>query len=170
MGKIIFFLALSSVLIVSCSESTIDAERTEAIIIETSNDTLKALEYDSLYAAKLGADDYGMRKYVMAFLKKGPNRDQDDSTKAVLQRAHLDNITRLAEEGTLVLAGPFFDDGDIRGIYVFAVDSLSKAEELTKTDPAVKAGSLIMELHEWYGSAAVMEINEIHKRIAKIKI
>lgn len=170
MGKIIFFLALSSVLIVSCSESTIDAERTEAIIIETSNDALKALEYDSLYAAKLGADDYGMRKYVMAFLKKGPNRDQDDSTKAVLQRAHLDNITRLAEEGTLVLAGPFFDDGDIRGIYVFAVDSLSKAEELTKTDPAVKAGSLIMELHEWYGSAAVMEINEIHKRIAKIKI
>lgn len=170
MGKIIFFLTLSAALVVSCSESSVDAETTDSKSLETSNDTLKVLAYDSLYAAKLGADDYGMRKYVMAFLKKGPNRNQDDSAKAALQRAHLDNITRLAEEGTLVLAGPFFDDGDVRGIYVFAVDSISKAEELTKTDPAVKAGSLIMELHEWYGSAAVMEINEIHNRIAKIKI
>lgn len=170
MGKIIFSLALYSVFAVSCTESSVDAERTDEINLVSSKDTLKVLDYDSLYASKLGADDYGMRKYVIAFLKKGPNRDQDDSTKAALQRAHLDNITRLAEEGTLVLAGPFFDDGDIRGIYIFAVDSLSKAEELTKTDPAVKAGSLIMELHEWYGSAAVMEINEIHNRIAKIKI
>ena len=31
--------------------------------------------YDSTKARLYGADDYGMKKYVMAFLKKGPNRE-----------------------------------------------------------------------------------------------
>ena len=30
--------------------------------------------YDPELAAGLGADDYGMRRYVMAFLKAGPER------------------------------------------------------------------------------------------------
>jgi len=130
----------------------------------------EASTYDSLYAKHLGADDYGMKSYVMAFLKAGPNRDQDSVQKAALQRAHLDNIIRLSNEGKLVLAGPFMDDTEIRGIYVFAVETVKEAEELTNSDPAVKAGSLIMELHPWYGSAAIMEVNEIHKQVAKISI
>ncbi len=124
--------------------------------------------FDQAYADHLGADEYGMRSYVMALLKSGPNRDQDSATRSALQRAHLDNIKRLAEDGKLVVAGPFLDDSEIRGIYIFAVSTLEEAEELTLTDPAVKAGSLIMELHPWYGSAALMEVNEIHKQVAKI--
>lgn len=126
--------------------------------------------FDSLYAQKLGADDYGMRPYVMAFLKSGPNRDQSEEESQELQAAHMENIGRLAEEGKLVLAGPFLDGGDLRGIYIFAVESVEEAEELTATDPAIQAGRLVMELHPWYGSAAVMEINEIHNKISKIKI
>jgi len=128
------------------------------------------LVYNAELAKELGADDYGMRSYVMAFLKAGPNRDQDSVAIVSLQRAHLDNIVRMAEEGLLVLAGPFMDNGDIKGIYIFAVDSIEEAEKLTKSDPAVKAGRLIMELHPWYGSAAVMKINEIHNEISKIQI
>jgi len=104
---------------------------------------------------------------VMAFLKAGPNRDRTPEEAQALQRAHLDNIRRMAEEGQLVLAGPFMDDGDIRGIYVFAVDSVEDAEALTATDPAVQAGSLVMELHPWYGSAALMKVGDIHARIAR---
>ena len=126
--------------------------------------------FDHRLAEKLGADDYGMRKYVMAFLKSGPNRSQDAETRARLQRAHLDNIKKLANEGKLVLAGPFLDDGSIRGIYIFAVESLEEARKLTETDPAIIQGSLEMELHPWYGSAALMEVNEIHNRIEKLKI
>jgi uncharacterized protein YciI len=106
----------------------------------------------------------------MAFLKTGPNRNQDSTTRANLQRAHLDNISRLAEEGKLIVAGPFLDDGDIRGIYIFNVDSIEEAEELVETDPAIKAGSLTMELHPWYGSAALQEINAIHQKIQRVKI
>lgn len=101
----------------------------------------------------------------MAFLKRGPNRSQDSLTAASLQEAHLKNITKMAEEGTLVLAGPFLDDGEIRGIYIFNVSTVEEAKKLTESDPAIKAGRLIMELHPWYGSAAVKEINSIHNQL-----
>ena len=32
---------------------------------------------------------------------------------------------------------------------------------------AIQAGSLVMELHPWYGSAAVMMINEVHAKLQK---
>ena len=130
----------------------------------------EVITYDSLLAKQLGADAYGMKQYVIAFLKAGPNRDRDSASAARLQRAHLDNIFRLADEGKLVLAGPFLDKGEIRGIYVFNVTTVEEAAELTSTDPAIQAGSLVMELHPWYGSAGLMQINEISKKIEKEQI
>jgi uncharacterized protein len=128
------------------------------------------MAYDSSLALKLGADEYGMKHYVMAFLKAGPNQDMDSVKAAELQRAHLDNIFRLADEGKLVIAGPFMDGGELKGVYVFNVATVEEAEALTNTDPAVKAGRFIMELHPWYGSAAACMINDQHKRIQKTKI
>jgi uncharacterized protein YciI len=125
------------------------------------------LAYDSTLSKKLGADELGMRQYVLVFLKKGPNRLTDSLARVKLQKAHLENIGRLAKMGKLILAGPFMDNQEIRGIYLFAVSSVEEAKELTQTDPAVKAGSLIMELHPWYGSAALMELPNIHPRIQK---
>ena len=87
--------------------------------------------YDSVLAKELGADEYGMRSYVVAFLKAGPNRDQEPDVAKKLQRAHLDNINRLAEEGKLAVAGPFLDDGNLRGIYIFNVTTIEEATELT---------------------------------------
>ena len=103
----------------------------------------------------------------MAFLKRGPNRSQDSATAAKLQQAHLANIGRLAKEGKLILAGPFMADGDLRGIYLFDVTTIEEAKALTETDPAIKVGRLVMELHPWYGSAAVMEVPAIHERLQK---
>jgi uncharacterized protein YciI len=125
--------------------------------------------YDAALAKKLKADEYGMRTYVMAFLKAGPNRNRPAEEARKLQRAHLDNINRLAAEGKLVLAGPFADDGPIRGIYIFDVPTVAEAEALTRSDPAIQAGSLAMELHPWYGSAALMMVNEVHERIEQKK-
>jgi len=127
-------------------------------------------EYNHELALKLKADQYGMSPYVMAFLKRGPNRSQDSITAANLQKAHLENITKMAEEGTLVLAGPFLDDGNIRGIYIFNVATVEEARKLTESDPAIKAGRLVMELHPWYGSAAIKKINAIHNQLTKESI
>lgn len=126
--------------------------------------------YDSVYAQKLGADDYGMKKYVMAFLKSGKTKMEDKDESNRLQMEHLKNIQRLADEGKLVLAGPFFAEGDLRGIYVFNVTSVEEAKSLTETDPAIIAGVLEMELIPWYGSAALMEVTGIHKKIQKTSI
>jgi uncharacterized protein YciI len=127
------------------------------------------MSYNLLLAQHLGADNYGMKQYVMAFLKAGPNRSQDEETADKLQTAHLKNIQRLAAEGKLLLAGPFLDNGNVRGIYIFNVPTLDEAEKLTQTDPAIQAGSLVMELHLWYGSAALQQINELHNAIVKDK-
>jgi uncharacterized protein len=127
----------------------------------------KQAGHDPALAQRLGADERGMRKYVIAFLKAGPNRDQSEEEAGRLMKAHLDNIGRLAAEGKLVLAGPFMDDGALRGIYIFDVETLEEAAALTATDPAIKAGRLEMELHPWYGSAALRALDAIHQRIRK---
>jgi uncharacterized protein len=132
---------------------------------ETSSDEMS----DSL-RQRLGADDYGMKQYVFAYLKKGPNRNQDDSTARALQTAHMNNMVRMADEGKLVVAGPFMDDTDVRGIYIFNTPSIDSAGAWTNSDPAIKAGRLIMELHPWYGSAALMEVNALHKKLEKSDI
>lgn len=127
-------------------------------------------EYDSVLASNLGADEYGMKKYILAFLERGPNRPSDSSEAIKLQKEHLENISRMAAEGSLVLAGPFLDQDNIRGIYIFNVESIEEAEMLVKNDPAIRYGSLKMTLRPWYGSAALMQVNQIHEVITKTDI
>ena len=62
------------------------------------------------------------------------------------------------------------DDGEVRGIYVFDVRTVEEAEALTASDPSIQAGRLVMELHPWYGSAALMKVNELHGSITKEEI
>ncbi len=121
--------------------------------------------YDAELARRLGADEHGMHKYVIAFLKEGPNRGQPPEESKQLMQAHLANIIRLADAGSLVVAGPFLDSGPLRGIYIFKVETVEEARALTATDPAIQAGRLEMELHPWYGSAALQEVNGLHKQL-----
>ena len=106
----------------------------------------------------------------MAFLRKGPNREKDSLKRDELQRAHMDNINRMAKAGQLVVAGPFMDNSEIRGIYIFNVATVEEAKKLTETDPLIQSGGLVMELKPWYGSAALMKVVEMHDRVAKKKI
>jgi len=151
-------LALGAIILFSCQNKE----------METPPSTIQI--YDSLKAQEYGADDYGMRKYVIAFLKRGPNRDFSPERAKELQAAHMKNIGAMAEAGKLVMAGPFFGDDDLRGLYFFDVETIEEAEALTKTDPAIQAGSLVMELKEWYGSAALMAVSDIHSTITKVEI
>ena len=129
--------------------------------------TSSTIEYDSILAKKYGADDYGMKTYVIAFLERGEANGLTEQEAAELQQAHMKNIGKMAEAGKLVLAGPFLDDGPLRGIYIFDVATVEEAEELTNTDPAIQAEVLKMDLKPWYGSAAVMGLNEVHNTITK---
>ncbi len=160
MKLILPMLLLASLLMTACQ----NPDKTKA---QPASETEVAAGYDSLLALKLGADQWGMSQYVIAFLKAGPNRPAHPDSAARLQKAHMENISRMASEGKLLLAGPFLDGGELRGIYLFDVKTIEEARTLTETDPAVQAGSLIMELHPWYGSAALREVNAIHNRISQ---
>ncbi|HEX7153182.1 MAG TPA: YciI family protein [Thermoanaerobaculia bacterium] len=131
----------------------------------------KAAAYDAELAKKLGADERGMKPYVLCILKTGPKDAEvkGDARKEVFA-GHFANIGRLADEGKLVVAGPFGkNDKTYRGLYIFNVATVEEAEKLVVLDPAVKAGVFVYELTPWYGTAAMMVVTDTHKRIEKPK-
>ena len=52
------------------------------------------------------------------------------------------------------------------GLFVMAVPSIEEARALTETDPVIVNGEMVAEYHPWYGTAALMTVNETHQRIA----
>lgn len=133
--------------------------------------TAEERAYDPELAKRLGADERGMKTYVLCILKTGPN-DADikgDERKEIFA-GHFANIGRLAGEGKLAVAGPFGkNDKAYRGLYIFNVATIEEAEKLVTLDPAVKAGVFVPDLTLWYGSAAMMVVSETHKKIEKPK-
>jgi len=111
------------------------------------------LEYNDHEAQEL-ARSMDMMVYYVYLLKKGPTWSPDSTPEIdALQTAHLANLRRLGEEGKLVLNGPLLDSfqlsGEVRGIGVLKASSLEEANEWISTDPMVKVGRLIFELHTW---------------------
>jgi uncharacterized protein YciI len=86
----------------------------------------------------------------LAFLTRGDKwtPEKTPATEAI-QKAHLANMQKLADMKKLVVAGPFGDNGTLRGIFVFKVDSIDEARSLAATDPAVQAGRLALQIHPW---------------------
>lgn len=123
--------------------------------------------YDAKLAGKLGADEHGMKMYALVMMRTGP---RTDLTKEETERAfagHMVNINRLAAAKQLAFAGPLARNERFRGIFILNVKTVADAEALIKTDPAVAAGALAYDTYLLYGSAALLEVNEIHSHITK---
>ena len=140
------------------------------LFIASNSNAQNADSYDSVLAKKTGSDEYGMKKYVLALLKKGTANITDPAKVKELLSGHMSNMGKLAADGKLVLAGPMMDDTGLEGIFVFNVKTVAEAELLGQTDPAVKAGLFSIEYHPWYASAALMEVVGIHKTLQKKKL
>ncbi len=112
--------------------------------------------YNKSLADSLGADEYGMKMYVLAILKTGTNEVKDKAKSDSLFGGHMQNIKRLADEGKLVVAGPLKkNDKNYRGIFILNVKTIEEAKLLLDTDPAIHAKVFDTELYGWYGSAAL---------------
>ena len=157
-------LVFASLLVIGLVSCTPQAE------VKTEVRPQNSTGYDSELALELGADEYGMRSYVMVILKTGPADITDAERRQEIFAGHFSNMGILAKEGKLVLAGPFMDAGDKRGLYIFNVATIEEAKEIVLTDPAVAAGIFTPEFTKYYGSAALMQVNAIHTKIQKTKI
>lgn len=124
--------------------------------------------YDEALAKRLGADERGMRSYVLAILKTGPKEIKSKEEQQKIFTGHIGNIKRLAGEGKLAVAGPLGENAHkYEGVFILTVATIADADALLATDPAIAGGYLTYEAYVWYGSASLMETPAIHERIDK---
>lgn len=124
--------------------------------------------FDQELADSFGADEYGMKSYSFVILKSGSVKVEDAEQKQALMRGHLANISRLADEGKLVVAGPFGkNDLNYRGLFILTTPSTEEARAMLETDPAIAAGVFDVEIIPWYGAAALGAYLEVQKKITR---
>jgi uncharacterized protein len=77
--------------------------------------------------------------------------DYDDETIEQIQRDHLAFYEAMRQAGHVVTNGPVLDQPDeaLRGMAVYATESVARAAELANTDPAVRAGRLEVQAMAW---------------------
>ncbi|SIS97698.1 Uncharacterized conserved protein YciI, contains a putative active-site phosphohistidine [Chryseobacterium ureilyticum] len=114
-------------------------------------------KFNQELATSLGADQYGMKAYTIVMLTTGSAKIEDKAQMGILMKGHMTNIGKLADEGKIIVAGPFLEKNkeNYRGMFIFNTKSKEEAEQWVKTDPAVQAGVFSYEIFPWYGSAAL---------------
>lgn len=141
----------------SCKEQ---AETVKEEVLEEQQKTAKQIK-DELVSKGFQIFDYYdekeqdtilMQQYFIVFLKRGPNREQNEEEANKIQEAHLAHLGKMYELGYADISGPFGDDGDIRGITIYNVPTLQMVDSLANADPAVKAGRLVIEIHPWWAA------------------
>jgi uncharacterized protein YciI len=98
---------------------------------------------------------WAMRTYVLVLIYRGPTTFESDEENAAMQRAHLANNARLYEEGKLILAGPFRDKTDLRGIFLFDSESVEEVAGWCQEDAGIRSGWLRVEIHPWYSARGI---------------
>ena len=90
------------------------------------------------------------------FLNTNPDKEKLSENKVKnLQTAHLENMSRLAQEGKLIAAGPFEGGG---GMLVLKAENQFRAWDYLNTDPAIKANRFKVEVlpfMAWNGKICV---------------
>jgi uncharacterized protein YciI len=125
-------------------------------------------KYNKQLADSLGADDYGMKMYVLAILKTGSTEISDKKIRDSLFFGHFQNIDRLVKAGKLVAAGPIKkNEKNYTGIFVFNVKTIDEANALLDMDPAIRAKVIVAELFQWYSSAALPLYLKFHEVVEK---
>ncbi len=126
--------------------------------------------FDPALAERLGADELGMKTYMLVILVTGNIKDLSEEQMSKAFEGHFANMSKLASEEKLVVAGPFVDAKPKRGLFILNTSDKEIAKDWVDTDPAVVAGLLKYELYEIYSSAALMLVNETHQKIAQKSI
>ena len=123
--------------------------------------------FDAELARSVGADEHGMRAYVLVVLKTGPTQMPKGAERDAMFAGHFANMKRLADEGKLAVAGPLDGVDGWRGLFVMATGDIEEARGWVATDPVVINGEMVPEFHKHYASAALMLVNAHHAKVAR---
>lgn len=99
------------------------------------------------------ADEPAFEHVQLVLLLRGPQADTIPAEELEdLQRQHIQHLTRLGDQGLILVAGPFDQQQDesFRGMCLYRASSLEEARRLASEDPAVKAGRLRVEAMDWW--------------------
>ena len=110
-------------------------------------------EAPSAPSGKAAEPAFERTTWYVAFLSRGPTwtAAETDEVKK-LQEGHMAHIREMGASGKLLVAGPFADDGALRGMYVFKVATLDEAKALVAADPMIKVGRLVADIHPWFAA------------------
>jgi len=104
--------------------------------------------------------------YVLTYLKTGPrSAGLTKEESSTIFGGHMSNMKRLAEEGDLLIAGPFGSprDKSWRGIFLFNTGDVARAQELVATDPGIVSGVFIAEHRPVRGSVTLRDVVELDR-------
>lgn len=91
-----------------------------------------------------------------AFLTRGASWTPERTPETEkIQAGHMAHIGRMADAGKLIVAGPFANGGQLRGIFIFKATA-EEARALAADDPAVKAGRLALDVRPWMVAEGLM--------------
>ncbi len=150
MRSIFLLISLIAVVVAGCIEQREVATRKEREHLATNVQSVATVQ---------DSTPYTMMTYYMAFLRKGPKWTPDPTPEVMkIHEAHMAHINKMAEEGSIIVAGPFVGqtgDSALAGMFLFKVDSEEKARELANADPAVQAGRFFIQIVPWMGPSTL---------------
>lgn len=169
--KNLLYLIITSVLVSSCIIYQKGQDGKPGTAGKNADEMLTTQEKNKKLADSLGADERGMKTYMLVILKTGPKDAEitDKTQRSELFKGHFSNMEAMEKAGKLKLAGPFATKNNLQYRGIFLIDA--KTEEEVKTllqgDPTIKNGVFDVEILPWYGSAAIPMHLKYHKMISK---
>jgi uncharacterized protein YciI len=104
---------------------------------------------------------------LILLLRPDPATDYDARLKQ-MQREHVAFYASLRAAGHVVTNGPVREQPDekLRGIAIFATESVARARELASRDPLVLAGRLEVQVMTWWCPPGTMVTNGLPIQIS----
>jgi uncharacterized protein YciI len=107
-------------------------------------------------------------RMTFVYLITGPTSASNTrEQKSEIFKGHMANMQNLADEGKLLVAGPFAKPRDPawRGVFIFDVPTAAQARELAASDPGVMAGEFATIIREIEIPASVRAMPDLEKHM-----
>lgn len=105
--------------------------------------------------------------FVYVNLMTGPNAGQlEDDALQDAMAGHFSNMARMAEEGHLLVAGPFGPPRAVprlRGLFILDTADVEEGRKLASTDPAAQAGVFELEVYSWRSPSPLRELPRLNR-------